>query len=178
MSSNSTKLAYLGLGSNLNNPLRQITRCVFHLNRLPNTQVIKLANLYRSKPWGVENQPDFINTVVCIETSLTPLALLKAVKTIEYRLMQRQVNQRWHSRVIDIDLLLMDGVVLDRKELIIPHPWIADRSFVVQPLLELSPQLPVLLKQQLTQFLEEHRCMETYTLIKTPTSIKNRLKLL
>ncbi len=175
---NSTKLAYLGLGSNLNNPLRQIGRCINHLSHLPNTQVIQLANLYQSTPWGVENQPNFINTVVCIETSLTPLVLLKAVKTIEYRLMQRQVNQRWHSRVIDIDLLLMDGIVLNRKELIIPHPWIAERCFVIQPLLELSPRLPVKLQQQLTHFLKEHRCSETITPIKTPVSIKNRLKLL
>jgi 2-amino-4-hydroxy-6-hydroxymethyldihydropteridine diphosphokinase len=169
---------YLALGSNLNHPIQQIKKCLQHLNRLPKTSVVALANLYQSKPWGVENQPDFINTVVKIKTSIKPMALLKAVKTIEYRLMQRKANHRWHSRVIDIDLLLWDNLVLNRDTLTIPHPLISARCFVVQPLMELSPDLPVNLKTQLLTHQKKHHCVESMKLIKTPDFIKNQLKLL
>lgn len=168
---------YLALGSNLNEPLQQIRICLQRLNCLPHTYITGLANLYQSKPWGIEDQPDFINTVVKINTSIKPLALLKAVKIIEYRLMQRQVNQRWHSRVIDIDLLLWDTQVMNRDNLTLPHPFIAARCFVLRPLLELSPDLPIKLKQQINHQIKP--CVnEPMTLIRTPDFIKNQLKLL
>ncbi len=141
---------YLGLGSNLNNPIKQLNTAIIHIDNLPHTEFIQSATWYQSKAWGVTDQNDFINTVIEIQTCLTPLALLKAVKTIEYRLMQRQATIKWHARTIDIDILLYGKISLNRKQLIIPHPLIAERSFVVQPLLQLKPNLPINLKKQLS----------------------------
>lgn len=143
------KTCYLGLGSNLNQPIKQLHVAIEHIKRLPKTQFIQSATWYQSKAWGVTEQADFINTVVEVQTSLSPLALLKGIKIIEYRLMLRQVNAKWHARTIDIDILLYGQDQLNRKELTIPHPLIAERAFVSLPLLELEPILPVTLKRQL-----------------------------
>jgi len=140
---------FLGLGSNLDQPIKQLKTAIKHLGNLPKTRYIQSASWYQSKAWGVAKQNDFINTVVEIHTSLTPLALLKAIKIIEYRLMQRQANKKWHARKIDIDILLYGCQKLNRKQLTIPHPLIAERSFVSVPLLQLKPYLPVSLRQQL-----------------------------
>jgi 2-amino-4-hydroxy-6-hydroxymethyldihydropteridine diphosphokinase len=147
-SSNSTN-CFLGLGSNLNTPKKQLNIAIKHIGKLPQTRYIQSANWYLSKAWGVTDQNDFINTVIEIQTSLTPLALLKAIKIIEYRLMQRQVNKKWHARKIDIDILLYGRQRICRRELTIPHPLIAERIFVSEPLLQMKPYLPVSLKQQL-----------------------------
>ncbi|VAW48148.1 hypothetical protein MNBD_GAMMA02-1282 [hydrothermal vent metagenome] len=120
-----------------------------HISKLAETQYIQSASWFQSKAWGVTEQNNFINTVIEIRTSLTPLALLKAIKVIEYRLMQRQANKKWHTRKIDIDILLYGRQRLHRKQLIIPHPLIAERSFVTEPLLQLKPYLPVYLRQKL-----------------------------
>ncbi len=144
-----TKNCFLGLGSNLKNPTKQLKVAIKHINNLPRTKIIKLAPWYQSKAWGVTDQHDFINTVIEIRTLLTPMALLKAIKTIEYRLMHRQFNQRWHARVIDIDILLVGRQLINRKELTIPHPWIAQRPFVWLPLLKLKANLPLSLRKKL-----------------------------
>ena len=147
--SGTPQIYHLGLGSNLNNPLRQLHRAINHLNRLPDSAVIQCSQFYRSAPWGVTDQPDFINAAVTLQSRLTPMMLLKHIKIIEYRLMGRQPNARWHSRVIDIDLLLHDDHSLNRTGLQVPHPLITERSFVIRPLLELKPKLPAPLKRQL-----------------------------
>ncbi len=150
---------YLGLGSNLNNPSKQIHRAIYHLSRLPLTKVVKSAPWYVSKAWGVTDQGDFVNTAVQIKTALTPMALLKHIKIIEYRLMQRQPNIKWHARNIDIDILLYGKSTFRRQQLSIPHPLIDQRCFVVAPLLHLSPELPAKLKQQLQKHRNEHCCL-------------------
>ncbi len=162
---------YLGLGSNLNQPVKQIRTCIKHLAQLPNTQVIATSNLYRSKAWGVTEQNDFVNAVVKVQTSLTPMLLLKLIKTIEYRLMRRQANLRWHSRVIDIDILLYDHSNVQRKELTVPHPWISERCFVIKPLLELKPKLPATLFKKLEQHSNNHQCTDQLIKIKHPNTM-------
>ena len=147
---------YLGLGSNLNNPIKQLRTAISHIQRLPQTYCLKSASWYQSKAWGVKEQNDFINTVIEIKTTLTPLALLKAIKIIEYRLMQRQSSLKWHARKIDIDLLLYGQMRLRRNKLIIPHPWIHQRDFVYTPLLELKPLLPIELLKKLNTMSKSH----------------------
>lgn len=147
--SRTPQVYHLGLGSNLNNPLRQLHTAINHLNRLPGSTVTQCSNFYRSEPWGVTDQPDFINAAVTLKSGLSPMRLLKHIKIIEYRLMNRQPNARWHSRVIDIDLLLHEDHSLIRPELQIPHPFISDRCFVIKPLCELRPKIPAFLRQQL-----------------------------
>ena len=141
---------YLGLGSNLNKPRRQLTRAAGHISRLPATRLIQSAPRYRTRAWGVTDQPDFINTVIVICTRLKPLALLKHIKTIEYRLMGRQHKQRWHSRCIDIDILYYEAHPFHRVQLQIPHKFMSQRCFVLRPLLDIQPkQLPRTVKRTL-----------------------------
>jgi 2-amino-4-hydroxy-6-hydroxymethyldihydropteridine diphosphokinase len=147
--SGTPQIYHLGLGSNLNNPLRQLHRAINHLNRLPDSAVIQCSQFYHSAPWGVTDQPDFINAAVTLQSRLTPMMLLKHIKIIEYRLMGRQPNARWHSRVIDIDLLLHEDHSMKRSVLHIPHPLITERCFVIRPLCELRPKMPAYLRQQL-----------------------------
>ncbi len=159
---------FLGLGSNSNDPINQLRTSIKHLNHLPRTQVVGVSNFYRSKAWGVTDQDDFINAVVKINTKLKPKLLLKEVKKIEYHLMQRQVSKRWHSRVIDIDLLICGTTTMNRADLILPHPWISERCFVIQPLLELNPKLPLNLLQQITKQPLTPPCSEQLFMIKKP----------
>lgn len=161
---------YLGLGSNLNNPCRQITKAIQHISRIPGTDIIKTAPWYLSKAWGVIDQNDFVNTVAMVNTSLTPMALLKALKNIEYRLMQRQKNKKWHARIIDIDILIYGRVQLNRPQLTIPHPHLAQRCFVVEPLLSLQPKLTNQLKKDLIQHKKGHDCHQSLRALRTPNS--------
>jgi|GEM_PF-833592 len=161
-------VCFLGLGSNLNDPIKQLKKSIQHLNKLPQTTVIEISNFYRSKAWGVTEQNDFINTVVKINTALRPKLLLNKVKKIEYQLMQRQINKRWHSRVIDIDLLIWGNITMNRADLVLPHPWISERCFVIQPLLELKPKLPAYLLKQITKHQLKHSCLSQLTSVKKP----------
>ena len=147
-----------------------------HISKLPETRYIQSASWFQSKAWGVTEQNDFINTVIEIRTSLTPLALLKAIKVIEYRLMQRQANKKWHARIIDIDILLYGRQKLHRKQLVIPHPLIAKRSFVWQPLLQLKPYLPIFLQQKLKCGLKNHNIDSELKLIQAQNPLNSRYK--
>jgi len=139
---------YLGLGSNQNVPQRQITLAIKYISQLTNTQILKFAPRYQTKAWGVTNQPDFINTVLVINTQFKPLALLKKLKIIEFRLMGRTVKQRWHSRCIDIDILYYANKPYQRAQIQLPHPYMSQRCFVLRPLLDTDPtQLPLAVKQ-------------------------------
>jgi 2-amino-4-hydroxy-6-hydroxymethyldihydropteridine diphosphokinase len=158
----------LGLGSNQNTPTKQLKSATLHINKLPRTQVSQVTGFYQSKPWGVTNQPDFTNSAIKILTQLTPLRLLKEIKKIEYRLMQRQVTATWHSRNIDIDILLYQKSTYHRSQLIIPHPLIEHRCFAILPLLELKPNLPTQLQQKLNQHMKSHDCKEQLIKLKNP----------
>lgn len=143
--------AYLGLGSNRDRPHRQITKAIGHINHLPGTHIVQLAPRYRTEAWGFTEQPDFINTVIAIQTTLTPMHLLKRIKRIEYRLMGRQRNKRWHSRCIDIDILYYSRQPFRRASLQLPHPDMPRRCFVLRPLLDCDPEfLPRTTAQKIT----------------------------
>ncbi len=147
---------YLGLGSNLNHPKQQIKRALELIEAHPDMTVIETAPCYRTPAWGVEDQPDFINTAAHIQTTLPPEALLKALKHIEYHDMGRVANDRWHERVIDIDILLYPGVNMNTDTLIIPHPLISERWFVILPLMDLQPELPGDLASSIAAFVQAH----------------------
>lgn len=168
---------YLGLGSNLNKPIQQIKQAIFHIAQLPKTTLINSAPWYQSKAWGVIEQNDFINTVIQINTLLPPLALLKAVKIIEYRLMQRQVNLKWHARIIDIDLLIYGHKQLNRPELTLPHPHLKDRCFVIEPLMSLQPKLNAQLKKDIVYHQQEHKCRDSLKPVRSGIGLeKNKNK--
>ncbi|MCX7554969.1 2-amino-4-hydroxy-6-hydroxymethyldihydropteridine diphosphokinase [Marinicella sp. S1101] len=135
-------ICYLALGSNQGDSQRNFITALRHIDRLANTKVLASAPWYHSEPWGVTQQAAFLNTVVAIKTKLKPLALLKALKVIEYRLMNRQENHKWHSRNIDIDIILYGQQTINRDNLIVPHQHMLERSFVMGPMLHFIETLP------------------------------------
>lgn len=125
---------YLALGSNVGDSKDFICRAQQQLAQILDQTVS--APLYRSKAFGFQDQADFLNTVVCGQTSLSPKQLLGKVKTIEKQL-GRQERFRWGPREIDIDIILYDDYVIEEPELTIPHSGLAERDFVLRPLCDL-----------------------------------------
>ena len=130
--------AYIGLGSNLDNPLQHLLNAAEDIAAAAEIQQIALSPLYQSDPVGPPNQPDYINAVMHIETTLTPLALLHQLQTIE-NLHGRERNVRWGARTLDLDILLYDDQIIDLAELSVPHPEMTKRSFVLYPLTDIAP---------------------------------------
>ncbi|OOG55115.1 2-amino-4-hydroxy-6-hydroxymethyldihydropteridine diphosphokinase [Rhodanobacter sp. B05] len=133
-------LAYVALGSNLGDPRQQVLDAVAALAGLPETRLLRRSALYRTPPWGVLQQPSFINAAVEIDTGLSPSALLQALLAIEQRA-GRVRAERNGPRILDLDVLHVDGVQLDSPELTLPHPRMADRAFVLLPLNDVAPGL-------------------------------------
>jgi len=134
--------AWLSLGSNLDNPVKQIKTAIATIKRLQTIDFIKTSSLYSSKAWGNIAQADFVNAVVKIKTSLTPFELLAQCRQLEDQ-QQRVRHKRWGPRTLDIDILLIDDVVMDAKKLTIPHPFMHERAFVLVPLAEISKNIMV-----------------------------------
>jgi 2-amino-4-hydroxy-6-hydroxymethyldihydropteridine diphosphokinase len=135
--------AYIGLGSNLQGPAGQIESALDELREIPETRVISRSSLYRSSPLGGIEQPDFVNAVAAVLTTLGPRDLLRNLKAIERRRGRDRNGQRWGPRVIDLDLLVFSRAVLSEAGLSIPHPGIAERNFVLLPLREIAPDLVI-----------------------------------
>ncbi len=133
---------FLGLGANLEDKEASLKTAISFLEREKNIQVRRVAPFYRTAPWGYTDQDWFINTVVEIETSLSPQQLLNVLLAIEEK-MGRVRGARWGPRVIDLDLLLYGDAVLDEPNLIVPHPRMAARAFVLAPLADLAPDLVI-----------------------------------
>ncbi len=133
---------YIGLGSNLGNPQMQILQAFHELAALPHTRVIARSSLYRSAPIGYLTQPDFVNAVTEIETGLPPRPLLDALQTIEER-NDRQRHFRNAPRTLDLDILLYAHYTSDEHALMIPHPRMLERAFVLFPLLEIAPDCTI-----------------------------------
>ena len=132
--------AYIGLGSNLDEPRAQLDRAVVALRQTPGVNVRRVSSIYRTAPWGDTDQPAFLNAVVHIDTSLSPMQLLTELRRIEAAAGRRRVR-RWGPRTLDLDLLIFDGTVSDTEELQLPHPRMHARAFVLVPLAELAPGL-------------------------------------
>ncbi len=129
---------FIGLGSNLSDPVRQLKRAIEHLKLLEKTSVMRCSSFYCSKPQGPQDQPDFVNAVCLIDTLLSPERLLLALQDIEQT--QGRVKQRhWGERLIDLDILLFDDRIISWPHLTIPHSEIAHRDFVLVPLSEIAP---------------------------------------
>ena len=133
-------LAYVALGSNLGNPRQQLLDAMEALANLPDTRLLQRSHLYRTPPWGVLEQPPFINAAVELDTALSPHALLDALLAIEQRA-GRVRAERNGPRTLDLDLLHVDGVQLDDPQLTLPHPRMAERAFVLLPLHDIAPTL-------------------------------------
>lgn len=134
-------LAFVGLGSNLDNPQRQINVAIAALDELPSTRLSRHSSLYRSVPWGLIDQPDFLNAVAELETDLDAASLLANLLELELRLGRRRDGPRWGPRRIDLDLLAYGDETSLSAGLQLPHPRIGERAFVLMPLAELAPDL-------------------------------------
>lgn len=133
-----TSRAYIALGSNLTQPVSQVLQAFEELQQLPESHLIQTSSLYRSAPVGRTDQPDFINAVACIETTLTPHQLLSALLEIELR--HGRTRESLNApRTLDLDILLFDDRQCQDEKLVIPHPRMAERAFVLRPLAEIAP---------------------------------------
>jgi 2-amino-4-hydroxy-6-hydroxymethyldihydropteridine diphosphokinase len=132
--------AYLALGSNLQNPISQVTTALKELSEMADIALKRCSGLYRNPPVGLTDQPDFINAVAEIETSLSAHDLLQIFFEIEKKHLRvrREMNG---PRTLDLDLLLFGNQVIDQPHLQVPHPRLKERSFVVLPLAEIAPFL-------------------------------------
>lgn len=134
--------AYIGLGSNQNDPYQQICTAIKSLNGIPGSRLVNTSSIYASKPVGPQDQPDYLNAVAILETGLSAHDLLSALQSIENR-QGRKRTRRWGPRNIDLDILLYDDQIINTGELVVPHPEMHRRGFVLVPLVELSPQIKI-----------------------------------
>lgn len=134
--------AYIGLGANLGQPIIQLQWAVKQLQQLHNSQVVAVSRLYGSKPalGSPNNQPDYVNAAVLLNTTLAPMQLLAKLQALEYAA-GRIRAERWGARSLDLDILLYDNQQINTPELIIPHLELVNRCFVVLPLLDINPTL-------------------------------------
>jgi 2-amino-4-hydroxy-6-hydroxymethyldihydropteridine diphosphokinase len=132
---------YIGIGSNLGDRKANIVEAVDRVSKLPSTRVVRASSLYESEPLG-DAKTWFVNSVIEIETEIAPDALLRKLKAIEQAMGRKRVKgKRWGSRVIDLDILLWNQEVVEKRSLRIPHPEMHKRRFVLLPLAELAPHV-------------------------------------
>lgn len=134
--------AWVGIGSNLNEPEHQVRRAFVALAKLPDTELRVQSPLYRTAPMGPQDQPDYINAVAALDTSLDADALLAQLQAIE-RQAGRQRDIKWGPRILDLDLLTYGSERINRPGLEVPHPGISERNFVLLPLLSVAPKLNI-----------------------------------
>ena len=147
--------AYIGLGSNLGEPLQQLEAAFVALNKLSGSHVIQRSSFYTSKPMGPADQPDYINAVAELETTLAPQDLLLALQAIENLQGRDRSGQRWGARTLDLDLLLYADEVINTERLQVPHPGLAERDFVLIPLAEIAPDVVIPGQPALKQLIED-----------------------
>lgn len=133
---------FIGLGSNLEQPKQQVASAVDDLAALPQTRVVAASSFYLSPPMGPQDQPDYINAVVELDTTLSAHDLLDGLQKIEQN--HGRIRKRhWGERTLDLDLLIYGEQIWDDERLNVPHPGLSERAFVVYPLAEIAPDLMV-----------------------------------
>lgn len=147
-------MVFLGLGSNIGNREGSILAAVQALSRHPAIAVKAISSLYETEPFGVKDQADFLNAVAGIVTSLSPYSLLAECLRIEHRL-GRVRSKKWAPRVIDIDLLVYDDVMIQSEQLTIPHKFLTERKFVLVPLAEIAGEQIIAAGKTAAQLLEQ-----------------------
>ncbi|NQY26546.1 MAG: 2-amino-4-hydroxy-6-hydroxymethyldihydropteridine diphosphokinase [Piscirickettsiaceae bacterium] len=145
---------YIGLGSNLGDPIAQVKSAIAALNNLECVSVIACSSLYASPPMGPQDQPDYINAVAELATRLSAHELLDQLQAVEQQ-QGRMRNRHWGERTLDLDLLVYGERVIDDDRLHVPHPGIALRSFVLYPLAEIAPDLEIPKLPSMKQLLKQ-----------------------
>lgn len=147
--------AYIGLGSNLSDPINQVSQALQELDEIQQTKLVKASSMYLSKPMGPSDQPDFINAVAKIATQLTAQELLLELQKIEQVHQRARKSERWGPRTLDLDIILFGDMQIDTKLLHIPHYGVAEREFVLIPLQELQADLIIPGKGALVDLIEQ-----------------------
>lgn len=136
-------ITFIGVGSNLQDPLQQVKDALVALGQVPDTRCIESSSLYRSKPMGPTDQPDYINAVVELETTLSARMLLQQLQNIEAKQGRVRGAEHWGPRTLDLDILLYNQYIIDDSGLKIPHSGMHERAFVLYPLHEIAPDLQI-----------------------------------
>lgn len=146
--------AYIGLGSNLENPMAQLDRAIDTLKKHDDLKSLRVSSIYGSKPVGPQDQPDYINAVAGFDTALSPIELLDLLQSIEQS--QRRVRERhWGPRTLDLDLLLYGQETIQLPRLTVPHPFMLERGFVIKPLSDLAPDMLLANGKTVTEQLQQ-----------------------
>ena len=162
---------YLGLGSNLRSPQRQLRQALLALRTLPRSAIVAQSSIYSSVPCGIQSQPIYCNMVVKIHTSLPPLHLLTYCQRIENKFLRIR-KKHWGARTLDIDLLLFGSRSMNHHQLSIPHPHMLTRDFVLLPLLEISPTAVLPNGEAIMSFLDDCR---SHVITKAPSRLNDGL---
>lgn len=134
-------LVYIALGSNLASPLTQVNAAIAALGTLPGSQVVAVSGFYRTPPLGPQDQPDYLNAAVALETTLAPEALLDHTQRIELDQGRVRKAERWGPRTLDLDIMLFGDETLATPRLTVPHYDMKNRGFMLWPLFEIAPEL-------------------------------------
>lgn len=132
---------YIAIGSNLASPLEQVNAAIRALADIPDSRVVSVSSLYRTPPLGPQDQPDYLNAAVALETSLAPEALLDHTQRIELQQGRVRKAERWGPRTLDLDIMLFGDAIINSERLTVPHYDMKNRGFMLWPLFEIAPQL-------------------------------------
>jgi 2-amino-4-hydroxy-6-hydroxymethyldihydropteridine diphosphokinase len=153
---------YIALGANLGDPVATLQLLLEQLHQDQQLTAIRCSSFFRSKPMGPQDQPDYVNAVLSAQTDLAPLALLDYLQQLENSF-GRVRNRRWGARTLDLDILLYGNQLLKHERLIVPHPGLAERDFVLLPLAEIAPDLSLPDGRRVSELL---RTVDSHDLIK------------
>ena len=134
-------LAYIGLGSNLSDPKKQVADSIIEISKIPESKVVAVSSLYLSRPMGPQGQDDYINAVVSLDTTLSALSLLDALQEIENSAGRVRKENRWGARILDCDIILFGNETIENTRLTVPHYGLREREFVLLPLAEIASTL-------------------------------------
>ena len=134
-------VAYIAIGSNLASPLEQVNAAIQALGEIPQSRIVALSSFYRTPPLGPQDQPDYLNAAVALETSLAPEALLDHTQRIELQQGRVRKAERWGPRTLDLDIMLFGNAVINTERLTVPHYDMKNRGFMLWPLFEIAPEL-------------------------------------
>ena len=146
-------IAYIGLGSNLAEPIAQIKSAHAAIAAILGVNELAFSGLYHSLPMGPQNQPDYVNAVMCVSTRLLPMDLLRSLQAIENNQGRVRKGERWGARTLDLDILIYGDQIIDLPDLTVPHKGLEERSFVLYPLFEIAPQIIVPGKGSITNLI-------------------------
>lgn len=134
-------LAYIAIGSNLASPLEQVNAAVQALSEIPQSRLVAVSAFYRTPPLGPQDQPDYLNAAVVLETALDAETLLDNTQRIELQQGRQRKAERWGPRTLDLDIMLFGTEIIDTERLTVPHYDMKNRGFMLWPLFEVAPQL-------------------------------------